>query len=400
MSQEHTEPAIIRSLYQSVFKADDWGVALGQLCQYCGAEAAELMVTETTLMRFSVAVGTPLSMHQGGEVMIYCIPVIQEPELEPAHMPGSYNWFHVKTAGVNTGKWLEVLMAELGEQIRKIDDTPYLAWLILQKPSNTSGDFSWVSSGLINLLHCHLKMAVLLFEKNNQQRVRHKFEMEILNKLNIAIACITNSGLVAYRNKAFDSLITAEDGLYLVDNRLSTQPDTLCPLFTDIARTAIENHLGGIRIIDRPSDKPGYQVIYLPSNHSMKDLTGSTVYLSFIFDPCNGSEQLVEWVEHGYELSRIESKLVTHICRGVTVEEYAEQENVSVATVRTQLRSIYKRTGVKGQVKLSHLVRRLDLLSPPDKLEKKSRKKYKRKSRTFDLAAFMASVGVPRRDQD
>lgn len=398
MSQEPNESLLIKSLYQSALKADYWSVALSRLCKYCGAQAASLMITDSGLVSFSAYAGVPFSSLQSGEVMIHCIPMLQG--AEQSDMPGCYNWFLVKPVRIDTEGWIRTSIVTLGEQASKIANTPHLAWLVLQSNSGIIGSFSWVSSGLVDLLQFHVRMAVLLFGSHNQQYTRSRVELDILNKLNIGVAWITRQGVVTHSNKAFTDLIAANDGLYLRNSTLSTQPYGECSLFAELARSALFDDLGGIRILDRPSGKLGYQLCYMSLGRSMQNVMGQLVYLAFIFDPEKESECLAGFLERGYGLSKAESKLATHICRGVSVEEYAEQENLRVSTLRTQLRSIYKRTGTKGQINLAFLLRGLEFIKTPDKLEKKSRKKYKRKSRTFDLAAFMASVGVPRRDQD
>lgn len=60
-----------------------------------------------------------------------------------------------------------------------------------------------------------------------------------------------------------------------------------------------------------------------------------------------------------FKLSPAESRLARAIALGVTPEEYATSAGISVATVRTQLRSTYAKTGASGQLDLVRLLLRI-----------------------------------------
>jgi DNA-binding CsgD family transcriptional regulator len=216
-------------------------------------------------------------------------------------------------------------------------------------------------------------------------------EPEILNRLKMGIICVNGQGLIAYYNNAFAGIIREGDGLYIRGDRLSTSPDAQCFLLTDIGETTMKKNLAGIRIIERPSGRLSYQLCYMPLPDSVRDMTGQPVYLIFLFDPETTSNSLARFMELAYGLSKTESRLAAHVCRGLPVEEYAAEENVSVATARTQLRSIYKRTKTKGQARLATLVRGLELLSSPENLEKSKKKKFRRqRDEGLALAQLMA----------
>lgn len=392
MSQEHIESTLIQSLYQSALRADYWSVALGRLCNYCGAETGRLMITEEALISFSAQAGLTIRPYQPYEVMIHCIPLLEASE--QTDIPACYHWLLLKPAGLAIENWVRTTVIDLGQRISKLADTPHLAWLVLQSPVRATGDFAWVTAGLIHLLEFHVRMAVLLFVNNNIQFTKRRAELAILNKLNIAIAWLTHQGVVTHGNQAFATLIAAEDGLYLRHSALSTQQDSQCGLFIELGRYALRENLGGVRILQRPSGKKGYQLGYMPLVQSLENVMGQAAYLIFILDPHSESAFMGSCLEHGYGLSKAESRLAAHICRGITIEEYAEQEQLSVATVRTQLRSIYKRIGLKGQSQLSFLLRGLDFLNPPENLEKRPRTKLFRKRGPLDMEALMASVNA------
>ena len=57
-----------------------------------------------------------------------------------------------------------------------------------------------------------------------------------------------------------------------------------------------------------------------------------------------------------YGLSRAEGALAVALCRGDTLQEYAEAAGLSVATVRTQLKAIFQKTATSRQAELVSLL--------------------------------------------
>ena len=395
MTREENETILIKSLYQSALSADHWSVALNRLCRYCGAEAGKLLMMDasTSLVHFYAQVGIPVRFHESGEIFIHCIPVPPAQHCSNGNaLPGTYNWFFLKPSGCHAEEWIRVLLTDLSSQVKAIRGESSQAWLVLQNPSLSGRDFAWIDSGLINFLHFHVRLAVLLFGKNHDSQAINPMEPEILNRLKMGITCVNGQGLIAYYNNAFAELLHEGDGLYILNDRLSTHPDTQCFLLADIGEAAMKKNLAGIRIIERPSGRLSYQLCYMPLPDSVRDMTGQPVYLIFLFDPETTSNSLARFMELAYGLSKTESRLAAHVCGGLSVEEYAAQENVSVATARTQLRSIYKRTKTKGQARLAILVRGLELLNFPENLEKSKKKKFRgQRDEGLALAELMLS---------
>ena len=57
-----------------------------------------------------------------------------------------------------------------------------------------------------------------------------------------------------------------------------------------------------------------------------------------------------------YGLSRAESALAVALCRGDTLQEYADAASLSVATVRTQLKAVFQKTDTSRQAELVSLL--------------------------------------------
>lgn len=66
-----------------------------------------------------------------------------------------------------------------------------------------------------------------------------------------------------------------------------------------------------------------------------------------------------------FDLSPAEARLVQKLARGLTINQVADDLALSVATLRTQLRSVFAKTGTTRQAELGRLIGSVTALSPP-----------------------------------
>lgn len=78
--------------------------------------------------------------------------------------------------------------------------------------------------------------------------------------------------------------------------------------------------------------------------------------LIFIVDPAANRLASSRQLWDLFQLTQAESRLVMALMRGLTPEEFAHEANVSIATVRTHLRSAFSKTGARRQAELVKLL--------------------------------------------
>ncbi|MDQ3776088.1 MAG: helix-turn-helix transcriptional regulator [Pseudomonadota bacterium] len=113
--------------------------------------------------------------------------------------------------------------------------------------------------------------------------------------------------------------------------------------------------------IRRPSGKTDYSVRVhrLPSGNRLLDLGIQAVAWLQITDPAEAPRDLTETLRRLYGLTAAESRLVAALARGDTPKAAAQRFHVTDNTIRTQLKSVLAKTGVRRQVELVLLVSRL-----------------------------------------
>ena len=68
----------------------------------------------------------------------------------------------------------------------------------------------------------------------------------------------------------------------------------------------------------------------------------------------------MEALSEKYRLTPAEARLAMHLGEGGSLAEYAEAAGVAIGTARTQLKSIFAKTGVNRQAALAGLIHRRD----------------------------------------
>jgi len=116
---------------------------------------------------------------------------------------------------------------------------------------------------------------------------------------------------------------------------------------------AIDKRTGGVVRLSGPVGKGIVaRVVPPPSNLPKRQLAAAVVFLSressTLLDPADMMAVL-------YRLSPAETALVRALCEGSTPEEYSAQRAVTMATIKTQLQSVFHKTNVRRQTDLIRL---------------------------------------------
>jgi DNA-binding CsgD family transcriptional regulator len=77
--------------------------------------------------------------------------------------------------------------------------------------------------------------------------------------------------------------------------------------------------------------------------------------LIFLSDQTRGTPH-AEALGTLYGLTPAEARLVCGLMDGLTLQEYADAKKIAVASVRTQLKSVFAKTGVNRQSALMRLI--------------------------------------------
>lgn len=167
---------------------------------------------------------------------------------------------------------------------------------------------------------------------------------DIAEQLNIPLAVVTANLVVSWANTAAHE----NPGIawrVLFEKPGGSTPDAkFLPRLKELVGTCLRHHSPKEALIDASDDtwfasttlvvgKPNLALLRLTALHH-----------------CNST--IRHRLEHLYGLTRAEAELTAYLTQGDSLEEIASTRRVKLETVRTQLRTIYKKTGTHRQGEL------------------------------------------------
>jgi DNA-binding CsgD family transcriptional regulator/PAS domain-containing protein len=183
-----------------------------------------------------------------------------------------------------------------------------------------------------------------------------------LDRLATAMLVLQGTGRVLYLNAMAERLVAPADGLVLRGGRLevaaSGERETLQRLIAQALRDSpdLAAAPGGVCRISRPSGRPAFEVLVAPISDSAVRL-GVTGRLAAVFirDPVARMVTPVEWIQTIFGLTQAEARLMQALLAGERVETLQGRWTLGRETLRTQLKSVFHKTGVNRQSDLIRL---------------------------------------------
>jgi DNA-binding CsgD family transcriptional regulator len=187
---------------------------------------------------------------------------------------------------------------------------------------------------------------------------------EHLENLPQAIFLAAASARVVFANAAAKAMLDAGDGMLLRDGRLATADgsDALAKLIASCAQTSSAlGGPGGELTVPRDRPRPPLQVMVTPlrSNARLADVPWIGVGASVAVVTVNNPEferRLAINLRRRFGLTAAETGLAAEILHGHGRKAVARRRGISDATAKTQLSSIFEKTGTHRQAELVRLL--------------------------------------------
>jgi DNA-binding CsgD family transcriptional regulator len=184
---------------------------------------------------------------------------------------------------------------------------------------------------------------------------------------------------VLFINSAARALLDAGGGLVLEGGCLATSDgaDTLQRLIASCAQTIgpLRGPLGGALEVRRGPRRAALGLVVTPlrTNNPAAGIPWlglrMPVAIVTMTDPEIGRRRLAQDLHERFGLTTAEAGLAAEIVKGDGREAAARRRGISVATARSQLSSIFEKTGTHRQAELVHLLLELAGKSGTEKLE-------------------------------
>ncbi|NOT65527.1 MAG: hypothetical protein HOP06_05795 [Methylotenera sp.] len=239
--------------------------------------------------------------------------------------------------------------------VRRINDVP----------------FSQEQKEKLTLLLPHLSRALGVMFRLRNAEFKVATSLAALDRLQNGVLLIGAEGEVTFANKAALNILKQQDGLRL--QQLQGKRN-LAELFsrhheTQHALTAAINevispdilttqHFSRAVCVSRPSGLAPYTLNFssLPLSNEFGLGVETPLAIAFLTDGAASVRVDIELLKSFYSLTQAEAQLAAIMVDGGSLAEIAEQTNVSVNTVKTQLGQIYAKTNTNSRIKLVRLL--------------------------------------------
>jgi len=183
-----------------------------------------------------------------------------------------------------------------------------------------------------------------------------------LDRLPMAVFFVDTRGAVKETNRAADRLLAAADGIRFEDGVLRAddpkQDGALARAIGEAARTGAGQGLqaGGALRLERASGRRPLELVVAPIHRAALDDERPGSAVVFAVDPEQERPPAESVLRALYGLTPAESRLAVELASGLSLAESAESLQVSVHTVRQQLKMIFQKTGANRQASLLRLL--------------------------------------------
>jgi DNA-binding CsgD family transcriptional regulator len=187
--------------------------------------------------------------------------------------------------------------------------------------------------------------------------VNHHAVPAVLDHLSAGVALLDRKLHVQFANKAFRAM--ANDGALALRGRtLSSSWPSSARQFDRMTRSALLGAPGGTMAIPHPDDGRLITILVTPARRSEFDelRVRDSAAIIFMLDPARPSTLPPVWIMDAYQLTMAEAQVALQASLGRSVSDIAVRLKVSPNTVKTHLRRVFAKTGVRGQAELVGLI--------------------------------------------
>jgi len=176
----------------------------------------------------------------------------------------------------------------------------------------------------------------------------------VLNTLNIGVMVLTKSGEVLLANSAAESIVDSRHWLRVVDRRLRCRPEQSSELDHRIsmASQARIDDSESILHLSGANRQDSLLLAFTSLSHSgsvCQDAEGAKFVVCIVADPERNPPTDADLLKRLYPLTDAEANIAAFLANGLDYTEIAHQRNVTVATIRSYSKSIFRKLCVNSR---------------------------------------------------
>jgi DNA-binding CsgD family transcriptional regulator/PAS domain-containing protein len=225
------------------------------------------------------------------------------------------------------------------------------------------GAFGEEDAQLISTLVPHVTRAVQVHRKIHSVTAEKDSALAALDQLRMGVILVNRQGTPLYLNRAAELMMTQEVGLGIFHNRLAlhspSETAKLLHLISNAAQSIDRPAVGGDLRISMPCSMDFLLCMVSPISseisYRMNMPLGSDCVALFLTRSA-GLQLSPKRLVSLYKITPAEARLATRLAALRSLEEASDDLGISINTARTQLKSVFGKTGTRSQAELMMLL--------------------------------------------
>lgn len=229
------------------------------------------------------------------------------------------------------------------------------------KPERPFDDFAKLH---VELLLPHLRNSLELAGKLEQAGRRNLALAGGLDRLSVAVVIVDSDRRVHFSNPRADEILAASDGVHARARRLhACDPKADQKLAHHVRQAAaLGDTQTGRLLLPRRDGAAPLCVRILPAPRGTFPFLGDRHFVSLFLGEESETQDVGALLRDMFRLTPAEARLVQALMTGVSLRAYADDTRISVETARTQVKSVFSKTGTSRQSELIALLNRNPVL--------------------------------------
>lgn len=222
-------------------------------------------------------------------------------------------------------------------------------------------EFTRRDLGLLELLAPHLQRAFKLHFVLSEARAHSAGVEAALEMLPTGIVLLGSKGEIIFMNRSATALVGEQDGLLATRDGLRAERSTESTLLVSAIQQAASTSTrqgtsaGGTLLVSRRT-RPPLHILVSPIHDLILKSSQRIAAVAFINDPLRPQRPAEAVLRTLYGLTPAECRVALLLSDGRAPREIAELIGVADNTVRSQIKSIFSKTGVRRQGELIRLL--------------------------------------------
>jgi DNA-binding CsgD family transcriptional regulator/PAS domain-containing protein len=253
-----------------------------------------------------------------------------------------------------------------------VRDRQGVAHVFFHRPSS-QGAYEAGEQELLRRILPHLARALTIRRHFLDMSRQRQAALEALDHSPVGVVLLGPGGEVTHMNRAAEEIVAEADGLTVARGRLyAARPAETRELQRRIHDAVATGNGrgpgdGGAQLLSRPSPRRPLAVLVTPLflASALGPLRQATAAV-FVRDPEREPASPPDQMRALYGLTPAEARLACHLANGLSLREAAQRLEVTVETVRSQVKRIFEKTDTRRQAELVALLAR-SFLTPPNR---------------------------------